>query len=989
MEIFGGGANDTLIGSTDSDIVFAGGGDDLVDGGDGSDALRGQGGNDTLIGGNGDDLLYGNAGDDLLDGGSGSDRVGYFSGAFAGVTVDLNLQGQAQNTGQGMDTLANVENVSGTAYGDVLTGDSNANWLWGSGDVGIVGNDTIFAGGGDDLVQVSIGDHRLDGGAGVDTLSFDGNGSPAITAGVSVALWAQGGSQATGEGSMTITGFENLSGYQFADTFVGDGGNNVLAGHLGDDNLVGFGGDDLLLGDGAIGIDGSGSSGSIVVIQDFGAANGLPGGNDTLNGGAGADTLIGGGGADALRGGTGDDLVVGDDGVDDVRGQDGNDTLQGGSGSDFLNGGLGDDSMDGGAGLDRAAFFTDAVTGVTVDLNLQGVAQNTGQGWDTLVSIENVSGTPFSDVITGDGGSNWLWGSGQDTTVGNDTIFAGGGDDLVQVAIGDHVLDGGSGVDTLSFNGNGDPVFVAGVVASLAAQGAPQATGQGLMTITGFENLTGYNFADTLTGDSGSNMLAGGLGSDILGGGDGNDILLGDGQIAFVNTADGGAGAITVTGDLAQANGVVGGDDTLTGGNGNDTLLGGDGDDLLDGGDGADRIVVSTTAGHVATVTLGAGADTLLLDTDLQVGATATVTDFQTGIGGDALSLEPFLTSRTDWVSGTDPFAGGYVRLVQDGADTRLELDVDGSLGPAGFVPLATFQNTSALAFDAGNLGGFAPAVSGSSGGDALVYTPDAFTPTGGTPTTLDGGAGVDTLAITTPPPALMVGPATITPSADGKSLLFDLNGDGITDLQVTNVEDIVLNGQQVVISGNLANSGLAPDTIYYNGTDGNDLLDAGGLISLESIRASGGKGNDTLVGANDDDTLKGGDGADLLKGRGGPDVLDGGNGKDTLEGGAGDDILRGGTGNDLLTGGGGADRFEIQKGGGTDRILDFTSGSDGVPGDTLYFEGGAGPVTWVAKDLDGDGLKNDLVVTATGPGGLTVELIGVSTLHQGDWTFI
>ena len=31
-----------------------------------------------------------------------------------------------------MDTLVNIENVSGTMYGDQLTGDGNDNWLWGS-----------------------------------------------------------------------------------------------------------------------------------------------------------------------------------------------------------------------------------------------------------------------------------------------------------------------------------------------------------------------------------------------------------------------------------------------------------------------------------------------------------------------------------------------------------------------------------------------------------------------------------------------------------------------------------------------------------------------------------------------------------------------------------------------------------------------------------------------------------------------------------------
>ena len=44
-------------------------------------------------------------------------------------------------------------------------------------------------------------------------------------------------------------------------------------------------------------------------------------------------------------------------------------------------------------GIDRATFAPSATAGVTVDLNIQGVAQNTGQGIDTLIGIEHLSGT--------------------------------------------------------------------------------------------------------------------------------------------------------------------------------------------------------------------------------------------------------------------------------------------------------------------------------------------------------------------------------------------------------------------------------------------------------------------------------------------------------------------------------------------------------------------------------------------------------------------
>jgi Ca2+-binding RTX toxin-like protein len=59
-EVFGDDGNDTMTGSSGSDIFLGGPGDDYVDGGGGSgDILYGDAGNDTMVGGNGDDYIYG------------------------------------------------------------------------------------------------------------------------------------------------------------------------------------------------------------------------------------------------------------------------------------------------------------------------------------------------------------------------------------------------------------------------------------------------------------------------------------------------------------------------------------------------------------------------------------------------------------------------------------------------------------------------------------------------------------------------------------------------------------------------------------------------------------------------------------------------------------------------------------------------------------------------------------------------------------------
>ena len=234
------------------------------------------------------------------------------------------------------------------------------------------------------------------------------------------------------------------------------------------------------------------------------------------------------------RGRAGNDTLNGDDDHDFLIGGDDNDTLNGGNGDDYLRGGEGDDMIDGGAGFDRAAFTvlvnnpaigeTGVQTGATVDLNIQGVAQDTGHGMDTLIGIEHVSGTAYADTLIGDGGDNWIWGEG-----GDDTLSGGGGNDLIEADAGNSVLDGGTGTDTAGFQGIDS--FTSGVTVSLALQGAAQTVATGSsMTLSNFENLTGTTHDDTLTGDGGDNFLAGDVGDDTLLGGAGNDTLYGDGS---------------------------------------------------------------------------------------------------------------------------------------------------------------------------------------------------------------------------------------------------------------------------------------------------------------------------------------------------------------------------------------------------------------------------------------------------------------------------
>ena len=475
-----------------------------------ADSLTGNAGANVLDGGAGDDLLVGGLGDDQLDGGEGVDGVSY-AAAAAAVMVDLSL-GTATG-GAGSDTLVAIENLVGTAFADILTGDGNANVLSG--------------GSGDDRIEGGAGNDQLSGGNGIDTVSYAG-----ATASVGVDLLA--GTATGAAGTDQLSGFENVAGGAFNDGLTGDAGANRLDGAGGNDTLAGAAGDDVLVG-------------------------GL--GNDVLFGGAGLDTADY---ADALAGirvslalvaaqntlGAGIDTlaaienVLGSAFADALTGNQFANALTGGGGDDVLNGGLGNDALFGGDGIDTASY-TDAAGAVHASLAI-ATAQSTGAaGSDTLIGIENLAGSAYDDHLTGNGGTNILTGN-----AGNDTLDGGAGDDN---------LVGGAGLDTASYAG-----AAMGVAVSLLITGAQDTHAAGLDTLSGIENLTGSAFGDVLTGNALANQILGGNGNDVIDGSNGND------------TVDGGYGDDSLKGgfgDDVLTGGV--GADTLVGGLGADTLTGG------------------------------------------------------------------------------------------------------------------------------------------------------------------------------------------------------------------------------------------------------------------------------------------------------------------------------------------------------------------------------------------------------------------------------
>ena len=108
--------------------------------------------------------------------------------------------------------------------------------------------------------------------------------------------------------------------------------------------------------------------------------------------------------------GTTDTLIS----IENVSGSSFNDTLIGDNNTNSLIGGPGNDILNGAGGTDLANYFS-SPAGVTVDL-AHGTAADGFGTTDTLISIENVSGSNFDDTFIGDNNNNFFTGG-----AGNDS----------------------------------------------------------------------------------------------------------------------------------------------------------------------------------------------------------------------------------------------------------------------------------------------------------------------------------------------------------------------------------------------------------------------------------------------------------------------------------------------------------------------------------------------------------------------------------------
>jgi len=378
---FGGKGNDILIGGRANDDLLGGPGEDFMTGNEGKDTLKGGAGNDVLVGRKGNDKLDGGANTPAGD-------HAWFLGKDA-VTADLNT-GRAD--GAGRDRLIGIEGLIGSTRDDILIGNALDNTLNGS-----KGNDVLIGG---------LGSDRLIGGSN-DPPTGDPSNPTGDWADFQAAADARGpldmivdltDGVAIGWGIDDLDGIENVAGSKGRNELTGDADGNSLVGSDQGDRLVGLGGDDLLFGHG----------GGDALFGDQEPNPSAPGALPLPSGAPGEDALFGGPGGDSLWGGLG---------------------------GDTLNGGEEDTAQD------RALFDIFATSsGVSVDLRTTAL-QDTRQGLDSLIGIENLDGTSFADTLIGDDGANVLAAFG-----GNDSLYGYGGDDYIEGSTGSDSADGGSHV---------------------------------------------------------------------------------------------------------------------------------------------------------------------------------------------------------------------------------------------------------------------------------------------------------------------------------------------------------------------------------------------------------------------------------------------------------------------------------------------------------------------------------------------------------------
>jgi Ca2+-binding RTX toxin-like protein len=556
----------------------------------------------------------------------------------------------------------------------------------------------------------------------------------------------------------------------------------------------------------------------------------------------------------------------------------------------------------GGVGADRITLGNTASGGTSIVLGDNGIVQM------------DPTGTYLASIMT--------TGFNQDL----------GGDDTIVVGNGNMVIMGGYGSDTITA-GAGNSVI-------LGDNGSVAYNALGLFTqvaTTDISDSTGGN--NVITAGNGNFIVMGGVGADTISLADtagGTTVVLGDNGIVQMDPTGTFLASVTTTGFDQN----LGGNDSITVGNGTMVIFGGYGADTITAGTatatfsvlvGDNGTATYDASGLLAMVTTtdtsnSTGGDDIIKGGDGNYIAIGGVGNDNITLGngnayvlGDngTVNLDPSITS-TGYVEG---LGGDDVITVGNGNHAII-----GGIGN----DIINSGNGSDYLFGDNGMALFNPA--GIVGGIAIqAQTLDTVDTTGGADTittlngnkTIFGGPGNDSITAGNGTHVVFGDEGAVTWTAAGvlvsvQSLEPALGGNDV--IQVGNGDSYLLGGAgaDIIVAGNSINHSV----IF--GDNGFILFDAQGHVATaqstdpqiggDDLLISG-NGNDILIGGYGNDHLVTGTGNSVLIGDSGLvqlvnnnlafvetiDLLDGGN--DILQGGSGHNIEMGGYGNNLLYG--------------------------------------------------------------------------------------
>jgi Ca2+-binding RTX toxin-like protein len=952
----GRGGNDVIVGNGGTRIEYVGAtgpvtvdlaahtadGDASVghDTFSGVNQVRGSEYADTLLGGNpamnGFEGYDGRGGDDYIDGGDGYDRADYYSSNGA-MSVGLNVH-LAEGTVSGdplhvgTDTLRGIEAIRGSYQNDLFdaTGFSGA-----STNAGYYGTFNDFEGmAGDDTI-IGNGNTRLSYGLAREYIIADlENGN--VFGGASV-------------GHDSFSGVNSISGSNFDDVLFGSPGDDVLFGGNGNDLLRGFAGNDFLSGG---------------VVADYQSDLGFQDDDTVDYSDAPTGVTVDLGAGYALDGYGGFDSLVGFEGV---VGSWNADTLIGSATyAEHFRGGGGNDFIDGGLGFDKAEY-TDATSGIVVDLALGTVTGDASVGSDMLSGVELIEGSDHADSFSAIGFSSpslpgGFWspfnafegGAGDDTITGNGATrieyTSATGPVSVNLALG--VAMGNDSV--------GSDMIVGGVNAVRGSDYDDNIVGGNLLS-DGFEQFDGRGGNDWIDGGTGYDQatynfvgpLSGGIQVDLAAGTvTGDPLRVGTDSLHSIEAVRGSylddvydstgfspfssnAGSL---GSFNEFEGMAGND--LIIGNGNTRVsyvLAREGVtvDLAAGyAAGGPSVGFDTIAGGVSQIR-GSNFDDMLSGTNHGLG----YAEIYDGRGGNDTFSGNGGYDQADY--GDDPTSAGI--FVDMDAINSYTGTVSGDFA-IGFDTLIDIPSVRGTAFaDFYDGGGYQSFVTG-------IGAFNEFLPGGGDDVVI--GNGVTRVSYVSEWSAVTVdlGAGTASGLSTGDDTLinvFRVRGSNLDDSLTGSGANDVLDGW----AGNdTIDGGGGFDLVRYDFAPGPGFftVDAMGVIT-----AAVGWGTDTVSnvesvrGTNSSDHFNAAAyaGGIQFDGRGGDDIVTGSAGADRIIGGAGADAIDGGPGSDQI-------EYDALFDAG-DRIFGFATGPGGdvldianlLAGWTTYNNGAGGPL--------------------------------------------